>query len=92
MKDVDIRVLIDRLCALNMSLGVLCAIRTMLANLKFCRNTLDAIQLAEEVLAEKEMQLHEELMEVLGLAERSSLSNTSFESSTTERKVEEDTG
>ena len=86
----DVRVMIDRLCALNMALGTLCALRSMLANMSVCRNTLDAIYKAEEVVAEKELELHEELMEVLGLA--GSLSNVEVESSAVEGGAEEDTG
>jgi hypothetical protein len=83
----DVKVLIDRLCAVNMSIGVLCAIRSMLANLKACQNTLDAIYHAEEILAEKELELHEQLMEVLGLA---GIPNAQAESTGAEGEVEKD--
>jgi len=62
---MQVKTLIDRLCAINMSLGVLCAMRSLLSNLKACRNTLDAIYLAEEILAEREVEIYEQLMEVL---------------------------
>jgi len=86
----DVRVMIDQLCALNMALGTLCALRSMLANMNVCRNTLDAIYKAEEVVAEKELELHEELMEVLSLA--GGLPNAPANPSAVEGEAEEDTG
>jgi hypothetical protein len=83
----DVRVLIDQLCALNMALGTLCALRSMLANMNVCRNTLDAIYKAEEVVAEKELETHEEVMRCLGLAS----SKPSLESTGIAGEVEENT-
>ncbi len=67
MDSRKVHILLSRLCGVYMSIGVLCAMRTMLANLKSCRNTLDSLYFAEEVLAEKEVEITGELFKELGI-------------------------
>ncbi len=73
-----VHVLITRLCGVHMSIGVLCAIRTMLANLKSCRNTLDSLYFAEEVLAEKEVEIANQLFKELGWDVNSAVNSADF--------------